>query len=176
MKGRTILFVKDDRTRPSKQIVREAVFDSLRGWVGGKKVIEFFAGTGAMGIEAVSHGAESVLFLESEKKAAELIIKNLQRLGIEDKGIVRRGLAERKIADLQGSVFDLAIIDPPYDYPDARVKNLLRDIVRLNLLAQDGVIVLERKWGKPALEIEGIELEKSRRYGKTEVVFMRRAQ
>ena len=87
LKGRRLFFPADKKAlRPTKDLIREAIFDVLRGWVADKRVLDLFAGTGALGIEAVSHGAREVVFIESERGALNIIRKNLEILGITNIG------------------------------------------------------------------------------------------
>ena len=92
LSGRKLFFSgKKKDLRATKDVVREAIFDSLREWIVDKKVLEIFAGTGALGIEAVSHGAKEVVFIEEKREAVNYIKQNIEQLGISEVCSVKRG-------------------------------------------------------------------------------------
>ncbi|MGB9678197.1 MAG: RsmD family RNA methyltransferase, partial [Candidatus Ratteibacteria bacterium] len=97
LKGRKLKFIKDKKIRPTKDIVREAIFDSLRGWIVNKRVIEMFAGSGILGIEAISHGAKKVIFIEKDKRGIKVIKENVESLGIEKYCEIIKGDCEYEI-------------------------------------------------------------------------------
>jgi len=111
-------------TRPTSELVREAVFNSLeaRGLVEGAVVADLFAGSGALGIEALSRGAATAVFVESSRRVARLIVENVTALGLAGRAVVRPVTVERWMADRcePGSRadsperFDLVLVDPPY--------------------------------------------------------------
>lgn len=173
-KGRKIKFVKDKEIRPTKDIVREAIFDTLRGWIVNKKVIELFAGSGAIGIEAISEGAKKVIFIEKEKRCIEVIKENIKNLGIEKKCEIIKGDCEYEIEKLTNLKYDLVIGDPPYDFPISKLERIMEKIVKLNVLKKNGVIVIEHEIKKEIPELEGYEIIKKRKYGKTELTYLRR--
>ncbi len=121
-RGRTISTPKDRNVRPTSDRVREAMFNALHSLdaVRGVRVLDLFAGTGALGIEALSRGASHVTFVESDSAARQLVIKNLAQLGFDDaeQAAVIAGSAqvflERKVA----AVFDLVLLDPPYAFDE----------------------------------------------------------
>ena len=176
--GIPLLVPKTD-LRPTMDQVRAAIFSALGDRVIGARALDLFAGTGAIGIEALSRGAASVVFVESERRAVETIRRNLEKTrlvspaatvcGAEVFGVLARGWG------VVGP-FDLVFADPPYavkkpgaDDPGAR---LLADPALPPLLAPGGLLVLEKA---PNRELPGGTVWKSirqRRYGGTEVVFL----
>jgi len=174
LKGRKLYFIKEKGIRLTKDIVREAIFDTLRGWIVGKRVIEIFAGIGALGIESISHGAKEVIFVEKDKRVVELIKKNLKELGISDKGVVKSGRVEDFIEEFKDLKYDIIIADPPYDYPEGKIKKLLEKIVELNVINEEGIVVFEHSIKKKLPEVEGLEVYKTRKYGKSCVSYLRR--
>jgi 16S rRNA (guanine966-N2)-methyltransferase len=115
-RGRTLKSPTWDGLRPTSDRLRETLFNILGPAVRGARVLDGYAGTGAIGIEALSRGAEAVTFVERDPRAAKLIAANLALLRPEDAAkpaIIRAGLAEA-ITRLGGQVFDLIILDPPY--------------------------------------------------------------
>ncbi len=116
LRGRPILFTKNPHLRPTADKVRRAIFDAVRGTVPGSRVLDLFAGTGALGIEALSAGAASATFAEFEKAQVRTLTENLRRLGVSPRATVMCEDAfrvlERLTRDREG--FDLVFLDPPY--------------------------------------------------------------
>jgi 16S rRNA (guanine966-N2)-methyltransferase len=160
-KGAKIFAPKGLSTRPTGDRVREAAF-RLIGPVDGARVLDLFAGSGAMGLEALSRAAARAVFVESDREACRTIERNLAKLDLSGAEIVRmdarRALAAEAAA---GRRYDLILVDPPYeDYPELQ-KPLAIYLPRL--LEQGGVVVVETR---AALEPElPLGLRTSRRYG-----------
>jgi 16S rRNA (guanine966-N2)-methyltransferase len=110
-RGRRLAAPRGVRTRPTADRVREALF-SMLGDVTGARVLDLYAGSGALGIEALSRGAESAVFVERDARAADVIDRNLSSLGLDEQ-VVRQD-ALRFLARAEG-MFDLVFCDPPYD-------------------------------------------------------------
>lgn len=155
-------------TRPTTDRVREAVFNALGslGIVEGATVVDLYAGSGALGIEALSRGAASAHFVESDRRAAAVIEDNLEALALADRAVVVRRPVEAAIADLPAPL-DLVLADPPYAF-DGWPELLAR---LLPLLAHGAVVVAEsdRSLTLPA----GWEKVRERTYGGTVVLFAR---
>ncbi|WP_084102724.1 16S rRNA (guanine(966)-N(2))-methyltransferase RsmD [Demequina sp. NBRC 110051] len=136
------LAVPPKGTRPTTDRVREALFsrldhaDALRG----TRVLDIFAGSGALGIEALSRGAVSAVFVEASTAAARVLQQNLRDLGLATRAQVAREKALPYLARAAGE-FDLVLIDPPYDLPAAEVDAVLAALPPL--LAPDALVVLE---------------------------------
>jgi 16S rRNA (guanine966-N2)-methyltransferase len=113
-KGARIFAPRGIDTRPTGDRVREAVFN-LVGPVDGADVLDLFAGSGAMGLEALSRGAARVTFVESDRTAAETIVRNLDKLRLEGATVLREDAGRKLAADAAaGRRYDLVLIDPPY--------------------------------------------------------------
>ncbi len=156
-------------TRPTTDRVREAVFARLesRDGVAGSRVLDAFAGSGALGIEALSRGGVRATFVESAASAARTIKANLRDLGLEDSGEVVHSSVEAFLG-AGGEAFDLAFLDPPYDLPPARIAAVLEALVPR--LAPGAVVVLEQpSRGKPPPWPPGMVPEDVRVYGDTSV-------
>lgn len=130
-------------TRPTTDRVRESVFNILAARIGfdGCAVLDLFAGSGALGLEALSRGADAVVFVESDAKAAKVIDANIRVSGL--RGAI---LARRRVADhLQrpGRAADLVFADPPYDLPAEQLSEIL-ELLAQGQVAADGIVVLER--------------------------------
>lgn len=171
-KGKKLLFIKDKNIRPTKDVVREAIFDTLRGWIINKKVIELFAGTGAIGIEAISEGAEKVIFVENNRKAVGILKKNIAKVGIEEKTVVLKGSVEERIKEMRNFKYDLVIADPPYEFPTKKLKDLIETIIDSQVINENGIIVVEHRIKYTIPESEKFVVYKKKKYGKTSVSYL----
>lgn len=164
----------DDRPglRPTSDRVREALF-SILGDVTGLSVMDLFAGTGALGIEALSRGAARAVFVECDRATSRLIRTNLQSTGLAAKASVRELTLPASLPALavDGSPFDLILIDAPYE-GSARDETLAHPALP-TLLAPGGCIVVEHDVRRPPpRELAGFALTDLRRYGSTGLVFL----
>jgi 16S rRNA (guanine966-N2)-methyltransferase len=156
LKGRRIEAPKGTATRPTSDFVRENAFN-LVGPVDGATVIDLYAGSGALGIEALSRGAERCVFVESSREACRTIGENLDKLGL--RGTVLCQDAVRALAADRGP-YDVILADPPYDF--AAYEKLAPGFARL--LARGGLAVLQTPAAAEP-ELEGLQIRTSRRYG-----------
>jgi 16S rRNA (guanine966-N2)-methyltransferase len=120
-RGRTIDAPKDSRVRPTADRVREAWLSIVSGDVPNARVLDLFAGSGALGLEALSRGAASAEFVELNAPSLRALGANIAKLGADDLAHVRRGDALRFVESLAAGAYDLAFADPPYAH-DAAVK------------------------------------------------------
>ncbi len=127
------------RLRPTSGLVREALFNILGELVDNATVLDLYAGTGALGIEALSRGAASATFIEAEAGAVEAILQSLARTKLNEHGKVVRGRLPAALATLQGT-FSLILMDPPYGDPSA--EPTLMELDKL-LAPEGGVVVYE---------------------------------
>jgi 16S rRNA (guanine966-N2)-methyltransferase len=165
--GRRLVTPRGSSTRPTADRVREALF-SMLGDVSGTRVLDLYAGSGALAIEALSRGASEAVLVDSSRDAVEAIRTNFRELGID--GVVHRRDATKWLAGAAGGgAFDLVFADPPYDSA-VRVGPLLAE--RLPpLLTQDAVIVTESDKRAP-LELP-FPLLRERTYGDTRIAIHR---
>lgn len=166
--GRRIQTPKGDGTRPTSDRVREALFSSLESELGGfdpdLRVLDLFAGSGALGIEALSRGAGYAVFVEAHNQAASVIKRNLTDLGAP--GRVERTKAERWVEDGTPDAFGLIFIDPPYAVPTVQVASLVAG-VKESFAADDALFVVERSTRDPFAWPETVEGIRSKKYGET---------
>jgi 16S rRNA (guanine966-N2)-methyltransferase len=159
-KGHRIDAPKGLATRPTSDRVRENVFNLVAPWVEEAQVLDLFAGSGAMGLEALSRGAARAVFVEADPQACRTIERNLDKLGL--KGEVRCGDVLPAIAN-ERRRFDLVFADPPYEERDHRA--LARYLP--SLLAEDGLVVFETAANlEPELPLAK---RTSRRYGSARI-------
>jgi len=149
-RGRPLVAPKGLATRPTADRVREALFSILFD-VDGLSVLDLYAGTGALGIEALSRGARSVMFVERDRRARALIAENLEHCGVpRGCAIIRASFDRLDLADAVDP-FDLVLLDPPYDETPDAVMVMLAD-----LLAPGGLLVLEHARRRAAPEAAGL--------------------
>jgi 16S rRNA (guanine966-N2)-methyltransferase len=164
-KGHTIYAPEGLDTRPTSDRVRENVFNIVAPWVEGAHVLDLYAGSGAMGLEALSRGAAGVVFVESDAEAVRAIERNLDKLRLTGARVVRAdastGVAQEATA---GRKYDLVLADPPYAMTD--YDTLARYLPRV--LADDGLLVLESA-ARTEPELAGLSVRTSRKYGSTRV-------
>jgi 16S rRNA (guanine966-N2)-methyltransferase len=179
-RGRPLVAPKGHITRPTADRARQAIFNVLEhaAWaprLEGARVIDLFAGSGAMGIEALSRGAASCLFVERAAPARVAIHANLAALGLEDCARLDRRDATNLPArtDADGPGFDLAFLDPPYG--EAAGETALQRLAEGGWLAPGALAVLERGADETAAPPPGYELVDERRWGAAKVSFLRLA-
>ena len=164
-KGHTIFAPRGRDTRPTSDRVRENVFNIVAPWVEDARVLDVYAGSGAMGLEALSRGAAAVVFVESDADAVRAIERNLDKLRLTGARVVRAdastGLAQEVTA---GRKYDLVLVDPPYTMTD--YDTLARYLPRV--LGDDGLLVLETA-ARTEPEIAGLAVRTSRKYGSARI-------
>jgi 16S rRNA (guanine966-N2)-methyltransferase len=156
-RGARIFAPRGDATRPTSDRVREAAFN-LIGPVDGASVLDLFAGSGAMGLEALSRGAASAVFVESDRDACRTIQRNVEKLRVTGATVVQRDALQALATDRR--TFDLILCDPPYGYSD--LDRLSGYLVRA--LVPDGLLVYETG-ARDEPTVEGLRTRTSRTYG-----------
>ncbi|MFC7596850.1 16S rRNA (guanine(966)-N(2))-methyltransferase RsmD [Terrabacter sp. GCM10028922] len=173
--GRKLQTLSGSLTRPTSDRVREALFSRLehRGLLDGTKVLDLYAGSGALGLEAASRGAALVLLVESHKSAAKVIRANIGVVGHPHVRLltdtVERALAAGPPA---GARMDLVLLDPPYDVAEEALAAVLACLVEKEWLAPEAFVVVERSSRSPQPTWpDGLELSGEKRYGETTMWF-----
>ena len=139
--------------RPTSDKLRETVFNILAPRVKGACVLDGYAGTGALGIEAISRGAQSATFVDEDRRATALIAENLAHCGISDQCVIIRATLDRAVETLrERAAFDIVLLDPPYA-PAHDPESVLRSVA--SLLAPRGVPVLEHARRTPVPDASG---------------------
>ncbi len=171
-RGRRLGELKGTETRPTSGKVKEGVFSALQFDLEGRRVLDLFAGTGQLGIEALSRGAKSCVFVDRRADAARLVRENLAACGFSDRGQVLCTDAMTYLTSLR-TQFDLIFLDPPY--ADDVLERALAHIARFDILAPRGIIVAECPAGKPLPKLGApYGVYREYRYGKTAVTVYRR--
>ncbi|GAA1707992.1 16S rRNA (guanine(966)-N(2))-methyltransferase RsmD [Isoptericola hypogeus] len=147
--GRTIA-VPPQGTRPTSDRVREAIFSRLEHLdvLDGARVLDLYAGSGALGLEAASRGAAEVVLVDVARKAADVARRNVAALGLRGSVSVVGDAAERYARSAPGP-FDLVFLDPPYDLSDDALGGVLADLAAPGVLAAGAVVVVERSARSP---------------------------
>lgn len=177
-KGRKLKVIKNARIRPATDKVKEAIFNTLNIdlEIEGLEVLDVFAGTGSLGIEALSRGASFCLFIERNDKALEVINENINICSFRDhaRAVKNDALKGVKYLTRKGQKFDLIFIDPPYN-DVVTLKKVLKEVDEGDLLKDNGDIVIEVE-AKTDLQIEYINIEqvKEKSYGQTKILYFKR--
>lgn len=167
-------------SRPTTDRVREAmasmVDSALDNGIEGARVLDAFGGTGALGIEMLSRGADHCAFFDIDRGAASLIKRNLQQLRCEParyRVTVGDALQSARRGRMPGTPFDLVLMDPPYALGTAPAEELLAALAERDLLAPGAIALFERSTDTPALAVPGFTSLREKRYGGTAVDLLR---
>jgi 16S rRNA (guanine966-N2)-methyltransferase len=178
-RGRPLRAPKGRTARPTSDRVREALFSSLGDEVVDAVVLDLFAGTGALGIEALSRGAASAVFVERNAGVATVLGVNLDSTGVDEQSRVVRAEAETFVARPTGGPFTVVFCDPPYEDPLDGVVRLVEALSTNGALATGARVVIERDRRDPALQTDPLDLgsllamDRQRSYGDTVLLFLR---
>ncbi len=183
-RGRVIKAPKGDGTRPTTDRVRESVMSvivSARGGIEGAVVLDAFAGSGALGLEALSRGAASACFFERDAAAASVVSGNIRTLGVEPRRarLVRTDVLEKPPVR-QRPAFDLVFLDPPYALAAEEPLGMVESLAKAGALALDAIVVYEHALAANADADEaeaacGFALSARKKYGETAVDILRLA-
>lgn len=164
-------------TRPTSDRVKEALFNIIAPHVPGARVLDLFAGSGSLGIEALSRGAAAAAFVEKSPKAAAKLSANLERTGFKEDAALIVGDVFRTLPKLarQAVPFDIVLLDPPY--AQSLGPRCLTALAAAGVVAADGIVVVEHEVQEEMPEhVENFVQIRNARYGGTALTFYRRAQ
>ena len=168
------LKVPRDVARPTTDRVRESLFGLLSAVLEGARVLDLYAGSGGLGLEALSRGAESCTFVDQHRGAAKTIQENLGKTGLSNGKVVTGDVAD--FLKRERNSYDLIFADPPY--PDG-ISDLAGDLVALDgwseWLSEDGFLIVERESIGEAPPAPGVEIVKQKDYGRSRILIYRRA-
>jgi 16S rRNA (guanine(966)-N(2))-methyltransferase RsmD len=185
-RGTHLLGVEGLKTRPVLDSVKESLFNIIREIVPGSYVVDLFAGTGALGIEALSRGAESCIFFDKDNHAIEVIEKNLQKAGLDDRACVLKLDVFKSCTYLVANQIklDLVLAGPPYEMVEqeegrGHILSLFQEMVENDILKPNGIIVLQHRvqHGQTSLSMPphtGLEIFDQRYYGETQLTFFQK--
>ena len=167
-RGRQLVSPRGSATRPIADRVKETLFAILGERVLDAGVLDLYAGSGAVGIEALSRGAASCDFVEHDRRAVTAIRGNLERAGVADRGSVHATDVRRYLGEPGGERFDLVFLDPPY--AERAILAPLEQLV--GRLAPGGLTVVKHHWRTPIPEPPGLSRWRERRFGETALTFL----
>lgn len=175
-RGKKLVSLEGMNTRPTLDRVKEALFNILQFDISDKEVLDLFAGSGAIGIEAISRGAKLSTFCDNSDEAIKIIKTNVKNTRSEEKAIIlnKDYIDALDYLAKKNKKFDIIFLDPPYKTDFA--ENAINKIIKVNLLSNDGIIILEtddiEKENK--IEMDGIEVFDQRKYGRVRLIFIRK--
>jgi len=167
--GRKIEAPDTGKTHPMSERIRNALFNSITHEITGAKVLDVFAGTGAVGLEALSRGAHDVTFIERDRVAQHILAKNITTLKVEDRVSIARTSVENWLSMHDQPLYDLIFADPPYD--DTQFSTVSR---LFGLLKPGGLMVLSHPGRGEIPTKTGVVVVDNRSYGNAYLTFYRR--
>ena len=174
LRGRILAVPKSGAIRPTQDRVREALFSMLAPELPDADVLDLFAGTGAVGLEAVSRGARRATFVETDRRHVSTLKANIETLGAAGRVDVVAADAYRWIGSYSGPGFSIAFADPPYALGEERgYASVLDTLARRGVVREGGLFVAEMTAVQRAEETPGWELLRDRTYGKTRICVWR---
>lgn len=165
-----VLISPSEETIPTKGRVKEALFSALHDYLEGASVLDLFAGSGALGIEALSRGASHCVFVDESPKAIETIRGNLASLKEENAKVIKGGAVE--YLENCGKTFDIIFLDPPYARSDLYEKTI-SSIAEKNMLTNNGVLVIEFE-GDKTFALDAFSKYKEYHYGRSRIIIAKK--
>ncbi len=170
-KGVSLKTPEGMQTRPTSDRVKEALFSAIQFDLPNARVLDLFAGTGQLGIEALSRGAQKGVFVDLRRDACQLVQENLRKTNLTEKGTVVQSDYLSYLKRAKGP-FDIIFLDPPY--AEVFLETALKHISEIDILANGGIIVTERPIGKELLgDFPSLERSRDYKYGNTLITIFR---
>ena len=176
LKGKKILLPKDKLTRPLKDLTKESIFNIinhsklLNVHLEKANVLDLFSGVGSFGLECLSRGALFVTFIENYKEALTILKKNINNMSQQNfSKIIERDIFLENTLKLLNGRFDIIFMDPPYK--EKKVLNILNTIIKLNLLKENGVIIIHRHRKEENIFPEKFKTIINKNYGISKIIF-----
>ena len=172
-KGTKLESIDSLSTRPTLDRVKESLFNIIQPYLQNAKVLDLFAGSGALGIEALSRGAKKCIFCEKSHEAVQKIRNNVRKTHFEEKALILQKDYRKCLQEMRGEKFDIIFIDPPYHFNIA--VEAVEKIVEESLLAKDGIMIIETDDEKreiQELKKKNIEIKDIRKYGRVRLLFI----
>jgi 16S rRNA (guanine966-N2)-methyltransferase len=169
-KGQNILTINDSKTRPMMGVAREGIFSSLQFQIADSIVLDLYAGSGSMGIEALSRGAKYITFVESSDSCVKIINKNLKKF--ENNYNIQNMTVDKYISNASDK-FNIIFYDPPFDFEDSKISSELSRLE--NLLEETGIIVCHRHIkSSTIINSKNLELYKEKLYGQSRILLIKK--
>lgn len=161
----------DDRVRPTTDRVKESMFNIVQDWVYDSQVLDLFAGSGALGIEALSRGASQAVFCDNSLDSIKIIKSNIEKARVVDRSQIVSDDFRRCLRDMEAKnqSFDMIFVDPPYY--KGLFEEVLDTIRACKILKKDGIVIVEHDAKRPIGQVEGLEVYKEKKYGITMLTF-----
>lgn len=173
--GRRIKVPASGALRPTQDRVREAFFSMVQCEIPGARFLDLFAGSGAVGLEAVSRGAESAVFVEADRRHSAVVSENAASLGCTGRTRVVTGDCYRFLSTYSGPSFTIVFADPPYALGEEKgYASVLETLLVRNVVAEGGLFAAEMAAVQSVSSAQGWELVRDRSYGKTRLCLWRR--
>lgn len=170
-RGAQLFAPKGMDTRPTQAKVKESLFNILQAEVPGARVLDLFAGSGSLALEALSRGAAFAVLVDADREAAACIRRNVDKLRFGDRTALYRCDWRQAVAQLEAEPFDLVFLDPPYRMTELDV--ICAALADAHRLAEDAVLALEHRTGAHTPPDERFSLIKERAYADTQIHFYR---
>jgi len=175
-RGVKLITLEGTETRPTLDRVKEPLFSIIQMHIKGARVLDLFAGSGALGLESLSRGAEMAVFSDVSDRAINVINQNIQKTKFVDKSIVFKKSYEEVLKQLadEGQEFDLIFLDPPYS--SGLLEGAIQDILKYNLLSKDGIMIVETDMESELQKLQnsGLHIKDIRKYGRVILLFLKR--
>ena len=170
-RGAKLVSFEGNKIRPTTDRVKESIFNLIQMYIPNAKVLDLFAGSGALGIEALSRGASETVFVDLDKASVDVVLKNLSNLRINENVRVFN-MSYSEFFELNSECFDVIFLDPPYN--KGFIEPVLKDIVENGRLSEDGIIMLESDDTDMHTEFEGLTVLKQKKYGRSYITVYQR--
>ncbi len=169
-RGTKLVTLEGLETRPTSETVKEAVFSMIQFELEDRRILDLFSGSGQMGLEALSRGAAKATLIDLNPDAVKIIRQNAQKAKLYDKCVILSSDCRRVMKGISGKEkFDIIFIDPPY--AAKAIPDILRDLIKYDLIEENGIIICEDDSSKP-YELEGLSLRRFAKYGRTYVTVL----
>jgi 16S rRNA (guanine(966)-N(2))-methyltransferase RsmD len=172
-RGRRLKEPEGHHIRPTTDMVKESIFNIVQFDIEGRRILDLFAGTGQLGIEALSRGASAAVFVDESGDAAKLVRDNVKAVGLEDRATIVRSDALSYLRQ-GGGRFDVIFLDPPYD--TTLIEKALKTIFEFDLVKENGIIICETKEDRLLPDVAAPYIKgREYRYGKIKITLYARA-
>ena len=174
LKGRKIEGYNIEGTRPTMNRVKESIFGSIQNNIKDSIVLDLFAGSGNLGIEAISNGCNKCYFIDNNIKCVNTIKDNINRFNIKDKSIIYNMDYNKAIKYFSSNSikFNIIFIDPPYDHKN--INRCINNIVKYDILDNNGLLILEFRNDRIDIDTNLFTLRKSKRYGDKFIIILQK--
>lgn len=173
-RGTKLYTLEGMNTRPTLDRVKESIFNIIQNEIDGAKVLDLFAGSGAIGLEFLSRGAKEAVLCDKSKEAIEVIRKNINKIHMEEKTKVFNTDFETCLEKIKNQQFDIIYLDPPY--ATNYIVKSVKKIIEFGIITKDSTIIIETDDEKRILkEIENLEIKivDKRKYGRATIIFLK---